>query len=71
MIGRLFSNPSGAARGTLRDDDTLAQISGFHHLTLSTNGVQEDYDFYTMTLGRYSDKRTVLFDGVLPVYRLY
>ena len=49
----------------------MAQIGGFHHLTLSTNGVQEDYDFYTMTLGRYSVKRTVLFVGVLPVYRLY
>ncbi len=49
----------------------MAQISGFHHQTLSTNGVQEDYDFHAMTLGRYSVKRTVLFDGVLPVYRLY
>ncbi|WP_296376254.1 hypothetical protein [Yoonia sp.] len=27
------------------------QISGYHHLTLGTHGVQEDYDFYTKTLG--------------------
>ncbi|MBS1302749.1 VOC family protein [Loktanella sp. SALINAS62] len=49
----------------------MAQISGYHHMTLSTHGVQEDYDFYTKTLGLYSVKRTVLFDGVLPVYHLY
>ncbi len=42
-----------------------------HHLTLSTDGVQEDFDFYTKKLGLYSVKRSVLFDGVLPVYHLY
>jgi len=49
----------------------MSKISGFHHLTLSTDGVQEDHDFYTRTLGLYSVKRSVLFDGVLPVYHLY
>ena len=49
----------------------MAQISGYHHLTLSTDGAQEDFDFYTKTLGLYSVKRTVLFDGVIPVYHLY
>lgn len=49
----------------------MALVSGYHHLTMSTDGVQEDYDFYTKTLGLYSVKRTVLFDGVLPVYHLY
>lgn len=49
----------------------MALVSGFHHLTMSTHGVQEDYDFYTRALGLYSVKRTVLFDGVLPVYHLY
>ena len=49
----------------------MSKITGYHHLTLSTHGVQEDYDFYTKTLGLYSVKRTVLFDGVLPVYHLY
>ncbi|MGQ0566222.1 MAG: VOC family protein [Gemmobacter sp.] len=49
----------------------MALVSGYHHLTLSTDGVQEDYDFYTKTLGLHSVKRTVLFDGVLPVYHLY
>ena len=49
----------------------MALVSGYHHLTMSTHGVQEDYDFYTKTLGLYSVKRTVLFDGTIPVYHLY
>jgi len=49
----------------------MAFVNGFHHLTLSTDGAQEDFDFYTKTLGLHSVKRTVLFDGVLPVYHLY
>lgn len=49
----------------------MSQISGYHHLTMSTDGAQEDYDFFTKVLGLYSVKRTVLFDGVLPVYHLY
>lgn len=49
----------------------MSKISGFHHLTLSTDGAQEDFDFYTKTLGLHSVKRTVLFDGVVPVYHLY
>lgn len=49
----------------------MALVSGFHHLTMSTYGVQEDYDFFTRALGLYSVKRTVLFDGTVPVYHLY
>lgn len=49
----------------------MALVTGYHHLTMSTHGVQEDYDFYTKILGLYSVKRTVLFDGTLPVYHLY
>lgn len=49
----------------------MALVSGYHHLTMSTHGAQDDYDFYTKALGLYSVKRTVLFDGVIPVYHLY
>ena len=49
----------------------MALVSGYHHLTMSTDGAQEDYDFFTGDLGLHSIKRTVLFDGVLPVYHLY
>ncbi|NDV02399.1 VOC family protein [Pseudoroseicyclus tamaricis] len=47
------------------------KVNGYHHLTMSTDGAQEDFDFFTKDLGLYSVKRTVLFDGVLPVYHLY
>ena len=49
----------------------MGLISGWHHLTMSTDGAQEDFDFFTKDLALYSVKRTVLFDGVLPVYHLY
>lgn len=49
----------------------MALVSGYHHLTMSTHGAQDDYDFYTGALGLYSVKKTVLFDGVIPVYHLY
>lgn len=49
----------------------MSFVSGYHHLTMSTDGAQDDYDFYTKTLGLYSIKRTVLFDGTIPVYHLY
>lgn len=49
----------------------MSAIRGYHHLTMSTDGAQEDFDFFTKDLGLYSVKRTVLFDGVLPVYHLY
>ena len=49
----------------------MSQIGGYHHLTMSTDGAQEDFDFYTKDLGLHSVKRTVLFDGTIPVYHLY
>lgn len=49
----------------------MARVSGYHHLTMSTDSAQEDFDFYTKALGLHSVKRTVLFDGVIPVYHLY
>lgn len=49
----------------------MAFFDGYHHLTLSVDGAQEDNDFYTKTLGMKSVKKTVLFDGTLPVYHLY
>jgi glyoxalase family protein len=55
----------------MKEKPDMALVSGYHHLTLSTDGAQEDYDFYTKTLGLYSIKRTVLFDGTIPVYHLY
>ncbi len=41
----------------------MAFVNGYHHVTLSVDGAQEDYDFYTRTLGMKSVKKTVLFDA--------
>lgn len=46
-------------------------IRGLHHLTMSVGPAQEDYDFHTGVLGLFSVKKTVLFDGTLPIYHLY
>ncbi|HWT23291.1 MAG TPA: hypothetical protein VN213_07275 [Solirubrobacteraceae bacterium] len=51
-----------AGKGTIR---------GSHHLTYCTGGAQEDYDFHVRVLGLKSIKKTVLFDGELPIYHLY
>lgn len=49
----------------------MGQIQGTHHLTMSVGTAQEDFDFHTGLLGLYSVKKTVLFDGKLPIYHLY
>jgi glyoxalase family protein len=46
-------------------------IVGNHHITLSTGGAQEDWDFHTQTLGLRPVKKTMLYDGAEPVYHLY
>jgi glyoxalase family protein len=46
-------------------------IHGTHHLTFCVGGAQEDYDFHVKTLGLKSIKKTVLFDGEIPIYHLY
>lgn len=50
---------------------TIDLVRGTHHLTLSVGSAQEDYDFHTQLLGLKVIKKTVLFDGTLPVYHLY
>lgn len=46
-------------------------VVGNHHLTMSVGPAQEDVDFHVGTLGLRSVKKTVLFDGKLPIYHLY
>jgi glyoxalase family protein len=46
-------------------------IRGTHHLTFCVGGAQDDYDFHVRVLGLKSVKKTVLFDGELPIYHLY
>ena len=49
----------------------MPHIAGSHHATLSVAGAQEDVDFHTGTLGMRFIKKTVLYDGSLPIYHLY
>ena len=49
----------------------MSHIVGSHHVTLSVAGAQEDVDFHVGILGMRFIKRTVLFDGSLPIYHLY
>jgi len=46
-------------------------VNGTHHVTFCVGGAQEDYDFHVRTLGLRSVKKTVLFDGEIPIYHLY
>ena len=46
-------------------------VNGSHHVTLSVGSAQEDVVFHVRTLGMRFIKRTVLFDGKLPIYHLY
>jgi len=48
-----------------------SRIIGNHHITLSTGGAQEDWDFHTQALGLRPVKKTMLYDGAEPVYHLY
>lgn len=46
-------------------------VRSHHHLTLCVGGAQEDYDFHVGTLGLRSVKKTLLYDGKVPLYHLY
>lgn len=49
----------------------MPYIAGSHHITMCVGGAQEDVDFHAGVLGLRLIKRTVLFDGSIPIYHLY
>lgn len=49
----------------------MALVQGTHHITLSVGSAQDDWDFHTRVLGLRPVKKTILFDGKLPIYHLY
>jgi glyoxalase family protein len=49
---------------------TNSLLKGLHHVTATVNDAQEDYDFYTKTLGLRLVKKTVNFDNNF-VYHFY
>ena len=50
--------------------DIRGLVKGLHHITATVNDAQEDYDFYTKTLGLRLVKETVNFDNE-RVYHFY
>jgi len=49
----------------------MTYLLGSHHVTLSVGAAQEDVDFHTKVLGMRFIKKTVLYDGSIPIYHLY
>lgn len=49
----------------------MPYLLGSHHVTLSVGRAQEDVDFHTKVLGMRFIKKTVLYDGSVPIYHLY
>jgi hydroquinone 1,2-dioxygenase/2,6-dichloro-p-hydroquinone 1,2-dioxygenase/glyoxalase family protein len=46
-------------------------IRGLHHITLCTSSAQDDVDFFVKVIGQRFIKRTLFFDGRVPIYHLY
>lgn len=46
-------------------------LMGHHHVTTGTGNPQEDFDFHTKVLGMKCVKRTLFYDGAMPVYHFY
>lgn len=55
----------------MADTTPGSHILRHHHITIATGGAQEDYDFHTKVLGMKSVKKTLFYDGKLPIYHLY
>jgi hydroquinone 1,2-dioxygenase/2,6-dichloro-p-hydroquinone 1,2-dioxygenase/glyoxalase family protein len=50
-------------------EDTL--IRGLHHITLCTSTAQGDVDFFVKVMGQRFIKKTLFYDGKIPIYHLY
>ena len=48
-----------------------APVLRHHHVTLCTGCAQEDFEFHTGVLGLKSVKKTIIYDGQMPIYHLY
>lgn len=46
-------------------------LIGHHHITIGVGNAQEDFDFHTKVLGLKCVKRTLFYDGDLPIYHFY
>lgn len=48
-----------------------SSLTGHHHITMATLDPQGDFDFHTKVLGLKCIKRTLFYDGPIPIYHLY
>jgi catechol 2,3-dioxygenase-like lactoylglutathione lyase family enzyme len=46
-------------------------IQGLHHITLCTSTAQDDVNFFVKVIGQRFIKRTLFYDGRIPIYHLY
>ena len=46
-------------------------LKGHHHITIGVGKPQEDFDFHTKVLGLKCVKRTLFYDGAMPIYHFY
>lgn len=50
---------------------TANRVTGLHHITLCTGTAQGDVDFFVKVIGQRFVKRTLFYDGSMPLYHLY
>jgi len=55
----------------MADDKPGNFLTQHHHITIGVGNAQEDYDFHTKVLGLKSVKKTLFYDGAVPIYHLY
>jgi len=52
-------------------DVPATALKGHHHITIGVGKPQEDFDFHTKVLGLKCVKRTLFYDGAMPIYHFY
>ena len=52
-------------------DVPATALKGHHHITIGVGDPQEDFDFHTKVLGLKCVKRTLFYDGAMPIYHFY
>jgi glyoxalase family protein len=55
----------------MRLDSPAKAMMGHHHITIGVGDPQTDFDFHTKVLGLKCVKKTLFYDGALPVYHIY
>jgi len=51
--------------------ELIDPVEGLHHITVSTGSAQGDIDLLVKVLGQRLVKRTMFYDGPVPMYHLY